>query len=95
MPSYQNAYFDCTIAVSAYQICMLISEIPKELYGWAIDGYMIEDQGWQNLPDKPGLYRCRDRMSFFGDGAELTCEECYPTHSVIERAEVVLDSSKH
>ncbi len=92
MPNYSNAYFDCTIAVSANLIHMLISEIPKELYGWCIDGYMVEDQGWQNLPSKPGLYRCRIRISFSFDDPILTCEECYQTHSVIEKAEVVFDA---
>ncbi len=94
MPKYQNAYFDCTIAVSANLIHMLISEIPADLYGWMIDGYMVGDQGWWNLPEEPGLYRCRIRISLFDDESKLTCEECYRTHSIIEKAELVLDSSR-
>jgi hypothetical protein len=94
MPSYENGYFDCTIAVSRKGTPVLISALPADFDGWLVDGDFPGDDGWENLPTASGFYRCRIRVSFSFDDPVLTCEECYPTHSIIEMAEVVLDSSR-
>lgn len=94
MPSYENGYFDCTIAVSRNGTPVLISALPPDFDGWLIDGDFPGDDGWRDLPEAPGFYRCRIRVSFSFDDPVLTCEEVYSTHSIIQLAEVVLDSSK-
>ncbi len=94
MPKYQNSYFDCTVAVSRHGIKTLLSKVP-DFDGWAIDGDFPEDDGWKDLLDTCGLYRCRIRVTFWGDNPEFQCEKCYPTHSIILQSEVVLNSSRH
>lgn len=95
MPNYQNGYFDCTIAVSRNGIPVLISALPPDFDCWLIDGDFPGDDGWENLPEAPGFYRCRIRISFRCDEPVLKCEETYKTHSIIQLAEVVLDSTNN
>ena len=63
--------FDCTIAVSRLGTAVLVSQVPSDFEGGIVNGDFPEDDGWQSLPDKPGLYECRVSVRSRFDEPEL------------------------
>lgn len=63
--------FVCTIAVSRLGTAVLVSQVPSDFEGWIVNGDFPEDDGWQSLPDNPGLYECRVSVRSRFDEPEL------------------------
>lgn len=80
--------FSCTIAVSRRGIPVLVSQVPSDFNGLLIDGDFPDDDGWQGLPDQPGLYECRISVQFRFDEPEVKVVSCEPTTTIIEMVQV-------
>lgn len=90
MPLYQDGEFFCTVAVSRQGTPVLISQVPSDFEGWLVDGDFPDDDGWQGLPEKPGLYECRMRVEFRFGEPEVKTMFFEATDRIIEKVSLTV-----